>query len=318
MRLLARFGIALCALCVFAFPTVGQYQNPEWLEVSPVGDSFRVLMPNQPRTELENVGAVSGNRYVALTGVATYTVWSIANANYRSGEDTDQYLDATAELVWEGLLRPAREKLDEQERGLEKKARRGASMSYVKELPPAGLPGREYTLTIGDVTGTAQFFVAHEHIYILLVMGQPGGDWPRDKFFTSFRPASIVDVEVVAPPKPVEPGSGVGPGTSASEGEDYNRIFSGKEVTQKARVLEKKEPTYTESARKFSVTGTVILRGVFASSGEVTNLRVVQKLPHGLTQRALDAARAIRFTPAMKDGRPVSMWMELQYNFNLY
>ena len=315
MKVHVRFGIALFALCVFAFPAVAQ--NPEWLEVSPVGDSFRVLMPNQPRTEPENVGAVSGNRYVALTGVATYTVWSITNANYRSGADTDQYLDATAELVWEGLLKPARDKLDEQERNVEEKSRRRATMSYVKELPPAGLPGREYNLTIGDVTGTAEFFVAHEHIYILLVMGQPGGDWPREKFFTSFRPASIAEVDVVAPPKLPDNGGGVAPATPAA-GEDYNRIFSGKEVTQKARVLEKKEPTYTESARKFSVTGTVVLRGVFASSGEVTNLRVVQKLPHGLTQRALDAARAIRFTPAMKDGRPVSMWMEFQYNFNLY
>ena len=30
------------------------------------------------------------------------------------------------------------------------------------------------------------------------------------------------------------------------------------------------------------------------------------------------AAKGIRFVPATKDGHPVSMWMELQYNFNLY
>jgi hypothetical protein len=38
----------------------------------------------------------------------------------------------------------------------------------------------------------------------------------------------------------------------------------------------------------------------------------------GNTERAIAAAKSIRFVPATKDGHPVSMWMELQYNFNLY
>jgi TonB family protein len=199
-------------------------------------------------------------------------------------------------------------------------------MAYVRELPPetrapdlpanAGLPGREYTLTVGDVTGTAEFFVAHEHIYIMLAMGLPGGDWQREKFFASFRAASSSAAAV--PTKPLENGGAATPATRAGEAEDYNRIFTGREVTAKARVLEKPEPTYNESARKFGVQGTIVLRAVFSKTGEVTNLHVVKKLPHGLTQQAISAARAIRFTPAMKDGQPVSMWMELQYNFNLY
>ena len=144
-------------------------------------------------------------------------------------------------------------------------------------------------------------------------MGKPGEDWPREKFFASFSASA----PSAAPTKPLE-NSSVGPAARASEGEDYNRIFNGRETTQKARVLEKAEPTYTASARKFGVTGRVVLRAVFSKTGEVTNLHVVSKLPHGLTQRAIEAARAIRFEPAMKDGHPVSMWMELQYNFNLY
>jgi len=41
-------------------------------------------------------------------------------------------------------------------------------------------------------------------------------------------------------------------------------------------------------------------------------------LPYGLTERAIAAARQIKFTPATKDGRPVSMYIQLEYNFNLY
>jgi TonB family protein len=110
---------------------------------------------------------------------------------------------------------------------------------------------------------------------------------------------------------------GGGPGGGGG-GRDYDRIFSGKEVTSKARVLEKPEPTYTEAARKNQITGTVTLRAVFSSSGQVTNIHAVSGLPDGLTERAIAAAKSIRFVPATKDGHPVSMWMELQYNFNLY
>src|SRR5438046_2028523 len=110
---------------------------------------------------------------------------------------------------------------------------------------------------------------------------------------------------------------GGGPGGGGG-GTDYDKIFNGRDVTSKARVLSKPEPTYTEAARKNQITGTVILRAVFSSGGSVTNIHAVSGLPDGLTERAIAAAKQIRFVPASKDGRPVSMWMELQYNFNLY
>ena len=110
---------------------------------------------------------------------------------------------------------------------------------------------------------------------------------------------------------------GGGPGGGGG-GADYNKIFNGKDVTSKARVLSKPEPQYTEEARKNQITGTVVLRAVFSSGGQVTQIRAVSGLPYGLTERAIAAARMIKFVPATKDGRQVSMWMQLEYNFNLY
>ena len=109
-----------------------------------------------------------------------------------------------------------------------------------------------------------------------------------------------------------------GGGPGGGGGGDYSRIFTGKDVTTKARLLSKPEPQYTEDARKNQITGTVVLKVVFASSGQVTNIRTVAGLPYGLTERAIAAARQIKFTPATKDGHQVSMWMQLEYNFNLY
>lgn len=112
-------------------------------------------------------------------------------------------------------------------------------------------------------------------------------------------------------------GSGASDGSGGAKYADDKRGF-GDGAFQRARVLSKPEPQYTEDARRNQVTGTVVLRVVFASSGEVEQIRAMRSLPFGLTERAIAAARQIRFEPAKRDGRPVSVSMQLEYNFNLY
>ena len=94
--------------------------------------------------------------------------------------------------------------------------------------------------------------------------------------------------------------------------------MSGKLVSLKPVVVAKPEPTYTEDARRHEITGTIVIRCVFGSSGAVTNIVAMSKLPDGLTEKAIAAAQQIRFIPAIKDGKFVSMYMQLEYNFNLY
>ena len=110
---------------------------------------------------------------------------------------------------------------------------------------------------------------------------------------------------------------GGGPGGGGG-GTDYGRTFLPREVTSKARVLEKPEPAYTEAARKNQITGTVTIKAIFSASGQVTNIVAISRLPDGLTEKAIAAARQIRFVPATKDGHQVSMYVQLEYNFNLY
>lgn len=127
-------------------------------------------------------------------------------------------------------------------------------------------------------------------------------------------------------------GPGFGPGEDGNMGGDKNsfgccggggsrdgdRPFRGREVEQRARLLSKPEPHYTEEARRNQVTGTVMLQAVFSSAGEVVQIRALRTLPFGLTERAIAAARQIKFVPAVKGGRAVSVYMQLEYNFNLY
>lgn len=118
-------------------------------------------------------------------------------------------------------------------------------------------------------------------------------------------------------PKGPPGGGGIG-GSNGNKPEDPDRVYPVPQVTERARVIAKPEPQYTEDARRNQITGSVVLRVVFSRSGEVTNIRAINPLPFGLTERAIAAARLIRFRPAMKDGRPVNVSMQLEYNFNLY
>lgn len=111
---------------------------------------------------------------------------------------------------------------------------------------------------------------------------------------------------------------GIGGGGGGGAGGVGGRVLRSNDVEQKARLLSKPEPKYTEEARRNNISGTVMLRAVFASSGEVVQIRALNALPFGLTERAIAAAREIKFEPAKKDGRPVSVAMQLEYNFNLY
>jgi len=56
---------------------------------------------------------------------------------------------------------------------------------------------------------------------------------------------------------------------------------------------------------------------VFSKTGRVENIKVHQGLPYGLTKQSIDAARKIEFVPAVKDGKAVSMLIQLEYNFSL-
>jgi len=95
-------------------------------------------------------------------------------------------------------------------------------------------------------------------------------------------------------------------------------IFASREVTTRALIQKKPEPLYTDRARRNQVTGTVRLRLVLGADGTVQHIYPTRRLPDGLTEAAVEAARKIKFIPAIKDGRPVSQFVTIEYNFNIY
>jgi len=109
-------------------------------------------------------------------------------------------------------------------------------------------------------------------------------------------------------------GPGVGPGSGGGTGGGPYRPGSGIEPPT---VLREVKPTYTEPARQRGITGEVVLEVVVQRDGSVRVGRVIQGLGSGLDERAIDAVRQWRFSPARRLGQPVDVIVEVAVEFRL-
>ncbi|HVJ04956.1 MAG TPA: energy transducer TonB [Candidatus Saccharimonadales bacterium] len=110
-------------------------------------------------------------------------------------------------------------------------------------------------------------------------------------------------------------GPGVGPGYGGGMGGGIFRVGGG---VSAPRVLVKPDPDYSEEARKAKYQGTVVLWLIVDSNGKPRDVRVARSLGMGLDQKAMEAVRQWKFQPAMKDGTPVAVQINVEVNFRLY
>ena len=100
---------------------------------------------------------------------------------------------------------------------------------------------------------------------------------------------------------------------------DHDQVagYSAKEVDVKAEITAKPDPRYTREARRVGVEGFVVLKVLLLGDGKLDRVRVVRRLPYGLTENAIRAACEIKFKPAMKGGQPAPQWVTIEYAFRL-
>lgn len=89
-------------------------------------------------------------------------------------------------------------------------------------------------------------------------------------------------------------------------------------VTSPLRILANPRATYTEAARTNNVQGSVLVKVTLLASGQVGSVTVVRGLPHGLSEKAIAAAKLIRFEPKKVNGVPVTSVKTMEYTFSIY
>lgn len=110
-------------------------------------------------------------------------------------------------------------------------------------------------------------------------------------------------------------GPGVGPGRGGGIGGGVFRVGGG---VSAPRALDTPDPDYSDEARKAKYQGTVVLWLIVDENGKPRDIKVARSLGMGLDQKAIEAVRRWKFEPAMKDGRPVAVQINVEVNFRLY
>jgi TonB family protein len=86
--------------------------------------------------------------------------------------------------------------------------------------------------------------------------------------------------------------------------------------TRKPRVIRRVEPVYPADAREKNITGSVVLTVVVDREGNPQDIKISRSLYPSIDQAAIDAARQMRFEPALKDGQPVSETLLVEFYFS--
>jgi outer membrane biosynthesis protein TonB len=153
---------------------------------------------------------------------------------------------------------------------------------------------------------------------VLFFAGMALGQSGRSKGSTGATGIWPVPPAPVASPSPSPSAENKAAKPAAPKIVDGERIYTSKEVDQKVQVLRKPSPSFSRDARRKMTRGYVVLRAILAADETVKHIEIITGLPDGLSEKAIEAARQIKFKPALKDGKPVSTWIEVEYGFYVY
>jgi TonB family protein len=76
-------------------------------------------------------------------------------------------------------------------------------------------------------------------------------------------------------------------------------------------------PRYPVMARRASIQGPVVVRGIVRRDGTIDNVEVIKDLPFGLGEAARDAVSEWHFRPATYRGDPIDVYYTVTVNFRL-
>jgi hypothetical protein len=169
-----------------------------------------------------------------------------------------------------------------------------------------GYQGKEFIQEKEGLLVKGRYFATKKHLYIVEAATRGSSAPAIDEFLNSFRleqQGSTLPATALSRPPAVD---------------SSDEVFKAQEVSTKAVLLSKMPASYTNRARDQKINGTVVLEAVLRSTGVVGDIEVRSGLPGGLTEQSIAATKAIIFVPAIKDGKPVSQRIMVEYNFNIY
>jgi TonB family protein len=299
--------------------------TPQWETLRPEGEEFSVLMPKGStfETSKEPYHKMELNTRTYLSNTKPGPVFAIVSlsgiksnpALYTEMQRMNSYVDAFKTLFTPKIRKDA-----------------AAKLTLVGDKILAGNPGREYRMTVGDLSGTAQVFATRKRFYSIVYLNTKKDDELRDQFLSSFvlpekiaAPAPTVaaaaEVSTEAPAEQT-PAEAKKPATNEEAKPDEAQkpaTEAGKRAPVSAGVLNGKaislpKPEYPPDARAAGAEGVVVIQVMVDEQGNVTEAHPISG-PKQLQDVSVNAALQAKFSPTLVSGEPVKVTGVLVYNF---
>lgn len=325
-----RLHWALAVVILAAFAVSGQVQKSagdwaEWETISPEGEEFTVSMPKNPTTETTKFPyhkmELNARSYLATkAGGPVFAIVSLSGIKSTPGQYSDfarfnSYIDA-----FKDYFPP---KVRTKDTALTK-------LVLVSSRPFHGHTGRQYKVSIGELSGVAHAFATRKRFYVVVSLN-PKDEEMQEKFLTSFvLPERQVEQPKIAAageqPNAQQGQTGENPqektldpnAPAGSEGNTENNTnnkqpegkkpINGGMLNGKAIYLPQPEVASAEA------TGVVLVQILIDENGAVIEAKAVSG-PQHLQAAAVSAARLARFSPTTLMGEPVKVAGTLSYNF---
>ena len=110
-------------------------------------------------------------------------------------------------------------------------------------------------------------------------------------------------------------GGGIGPGSGGGYGGGINHPGGG--VSNPVLVYAP-DPEFSDEARRAKYQGVCVVGLIVDAQGNPQRVHVVQPLGMGLDEKALEAVRQYKFKPAVYQGHPVPVEINIEVNFRIY
>ena len=325
-------------LALATFPAVAFAQSsattPDWETLRPDGEEFSVLMPKgstfesskEPyhKMELNTRMYISSRPAGAVFAVVSLSGIKSNPALYTEMQRVNSYVDAFKNLFAAKIRKDAVVKL-----------------TLVGEKTLQGNSGREYRLTIAELTGTAQVYATRKRFYSIVYLSAKKDDAIQEQFLSSF----VLPEQISGPPErvasevpatapanaphsanasavevlPVKPAANDNADTKQDEPDRTRAATEPGRAPISAGVLNGKAislpaPEYPAIAKQAKASGTVAVQVTIDENGAVISARAVSGHPL-LQAAAVAAARQAKFSPTLLMGEPVKVTGVIVYNF---
>src|SRR6266850_6338363 len=309
--------------------------NSEWEPLRPEGEEFTILMPKNPTIELSKVQyhkmELNSRLYLSSTQagpvLAVVSLSGIKSnpALYSDLERFNSYVDAFKN--W----------FPSKARGKDAVGK----LSLVGNTTFHGHPGREYQLTIGDLSGVAKTYSTRKRFYAVVVLNTKKDDSLKERFLSSFvLPDRMPDTRATVAAQPSENPSEALPGNGPKPPRPGGEPLKNEGETDGANTLprppESADPKPQPPAKRTPInggilngkaiylpqpdfpsgnaSGVVMVQVLVDEQGNVIEARAVSGA-QPLQAAAVNAAHLAKFSPTTLMGEPVKVSGLLSYSF---